>query len=66
MEAKIGQLEVALHVEQQVVGLHVAVREAERVERVNRERGLGAVEDDLGLREAVALDQHCAAARPRA
>jgi hypothetical protein len=52
-EAKVGDLEVAVAVEQQVLGLEVAVDDVHAVQVVEREHDLGRVELGHGVREAL-------------
>ena len=56
-EAKVGDLEVAVAVEQQVLGLQVAVDDVVRVQVVEGQGDLGGVELGDGVGEALGLAQ---------
>lgn len=63
-EAEIGDLEVALRVDQQILGLKITVHDAQIVEVLEREHHLGGVEPGLRLRvltHALEVREHFAA-----
>ncbi len=58
-EAEVGELDMALSVEQDVLGLEVAIDDALPVEMLQRQRDLGDVEAGRVLQEdALALEVH--------
>ena len=56
-EAEVGEFEVSLAVEQQVLRLEIAVDEAERMKVVEREDDLGGVEQSRAGGEATGVTQ---------
>jgi hypothetical protein len=56
-EAKVGDHDVASRIQQQILGLQVAVDEAVVVQMHQRRRNLGRVQDDALLREFAAFLQ---------
>jgi len=56
-EAEVGELEMAVLVEQEILGLEVAVDDGQRVEVVERRRDLGGVEETRAVGELAGVAQ---------